>query len=51
MDAYSFTDGSRLLLQAARDEAAAPRHEYVGAEHVLLAMLHSASSGVPPFLK
>lgn len=50
MDAASFTDGSRSLLHAAGDEAAARRHEYVGTEHILLAMLHSAPSGLPPFL-
>jgi ATP-dependent Clp protease ATP-binding subunit ClpC len=33
-----FTDAARQLLDAARDESARLRHEYLGAEHVVLAL-------------
>lgn len=42
---YSFTDRTRHLLSAARDEAVALRHDYVGTEHLLLA-LASETGGV-----
>ncbi len=40
MDAYNFTARSRRALMAAGDESAALKHEYVGTEHILLALLH-----------
>jgi ATP-dependent Clp protease ATP-binding subunit ClpC len=39
MDGYNFTDRTRLALQVAGDEAAALGHEYIGTEHILLALL------------
>lgn len=38
MNAYNFTERVRRALQRARDEALALRHEYVGTEHLLLAL-------------
>lgn len=37
--AYNFTDRVRKVLQMAREEAARLRHEYVGTEHLLLAVI------------
>jgi ATP-dependent Clp protease ATP-binding subunit ClpC len=42
MNGYNFSDPVRRLLQLARDEAAALRHEYVAPEHILLAMARDA---------
>jgi len=38
MNGYNFTDRVRKVLQMAREEAQRLRHEYVGPEHVLLAI-------------
>lgn len=49
MDGYNFTDDLRLVLQLARDEAARMHHEYVGTEHLLLALIRKpdvVSAGV-----
>jgi hypothetical protein len=45
MNGYNFTERTRKVLAMARDEAARLRHEYVGTEHVLLA-LASEGEGV-----
>ena len=39
MNGYNFTDRVRKVLQMAREEAARLQHEYVGTEHILLAIL------------
>jgi ATP-dependent Clp protease ATP-binding subunit ClpA len=39
MNGYNFTDRVRKVLQIAREEAARLQHEYVGTEHILLAIL------------
>jgi ATP-dependent Clp protease ATP-binding subunit ClpC len=39
LNGYNFTDAVRSALQAAREEAAALYHEYVGTEHILLGLL------------
>lgn len=39
MNGYNFTENVRKVLAAAREEAAALRHEYVGTEHMLLALV------------
>ena len=39
MNGYNFTDRVRMVLQIAREEAARLQHEYVGTEHILLAIL------------
>jgi len=39
VNGYNFTDRVRKVLQMAREEAARLRHEYVGTEHILLAIL------------
>jgi ATP-dependent Clp protease ATP-binding subunit ClpA len=39
LNGYNFTDRVRKVLQMAREEAARPHHEYVGTEHILLAIL------------
>ena len=44
MSDYYFTERVRLTLAAAREEAARLRHEYVGTEHLLLALLGDPSS-------
>ena len=44
MDGYNFTNRTRRALQAAGDEAAALRHEYIGAEHLLLAVIQDQQS-------
>lgn len=38
MNGYNFTDNVRLALQMAREQAATLGHEYVGTEHILLAI-------------
>ena len=43
---YSFTDGVRSALSQARKQASSLGHPYVGAEHILLGLLHDLS-GVP----
>lgn len=44
MNGYNFTERVRRVLQRAREEAVALRHEYVGTEHLLLAL---GSAGGP----
>ncbi len=44
MNGYNFTTQVREVLARAREEAAALRHEYVGTEHVLLALLRQEGS-------
>src|SRR5215207_9126113 len=39
MNGYNFTERVRRVLSRAREEAFALRHEYVGTEHILLALL------------
>jgi ATP-dependent Clp protease ATP-binding subunit ClpC len=39
MNGYNFTERVRRVLQNAREEAVALRHEYVGTEHILLGLL------------
>ena len=39
MNGYNFTERVRTVLAGAREEANALRHEYVGTEHILLALL------------
>jgi hypothetical protein len=39
MNGYNFTDRVRKVLQFAREEAVRLRHEYVGTEHILLAII------------
>ncbi len=41
LSGYNFTEHVRIVLARAREEAAALRHEYVGTEHMLIAMLRS----------
>jgi ATP-dependent Clp protease ATP-binding subunit ClpC len=50
MDGYTFTDRSRSALQVAGDEAAALHHDYVGPEHILLAMLRDHDSAAVELL-
>ena len=45
MDGFNFTQRVRKVLAAAREESARLRHEYVGTEHMLLALLRE-SGGV-----
>lgn len=45
MNGYNFTEGVRRILAMAREEAVRLHHEYVGAEHVLLSMLHRGEGG------
>src|SRR5256885_12169377 len=39
MNGYNFTERVRQVLALARDEAARLHHEYVGTEHILLAIV------------
>jgi ClpA/ClpB-like protein len=39
LNGYNFTDRVRKVLQMAREEAARLRHEYVGPQHILLAIV------------
>jgi ATP-dependent Clp protease ATP-binding subunit ClpC len=39
MNGYNFTERVRKVCQSAREEATALRHEYVGTEHLLLALM------------
>lgn len=50
MDGYNFTDRTRRALQAAGDEAAALGHEYIGTEHILLALLRDRDSAAAVLL-
>lgn len=43
MDALEFSDRLRGVLSEAREEAARLRHEHVGTEHLLLALLRDSS--------
>src|SRR5215208_5355767 len=45
MTGYNFTEELRRVLSAARGEATRLRHEYVGTEHVLLALSDDAEGG------
>jgi ATP-dependent Clp protease ATP-binding subunit ClpC len=40
MQGYNFTQRMRVVLATARDEADTLNHEYVGTEHLLLALVH-----------
>ena len=40
MDTFSFTDRVRQVLMIAREQALSLRHEFVGTEHILLALIH-----------
>ena len=40
MNGVNFRDDSRQVLENAREEARRLKHEYVGTEHMLLALLH-----------
>ena len=44
MDALEFSDRLRGVLSEAREEAARLKHEHVGTEHLLLALLEDASA-------
>lgn len=44
MGGYNFTDRGRRALQVAGDEAAALHHDYIGPEHILLALLRDPDS-------
>lgn len=46
MNGYNFTERVRKVLSRAREQAVALRHEYVGTEHILLALLEGG--GVAP---
>lgn len=46
----SFTDGVRLALKAAKEEAWALDQEYVDTEHILLGLLHAEVEVAPPVL-
>ena len=46
MNGYSFMDKVRTVLHTAREEATALNHEYIGPEHILLALLRT-DDGVP----
>ena len=50
MDGCKFTDRTRRALHAAGDEAAALQHEYIGTEHILLALLRDSDSVALAFL-
>jgi ClpA/ClpB-like protein len=39
MNSYNFTDRVRVVIQMAREEAGRLRHDYVGTEHMLLALI------------
>jgi ATP-dependent Clp protease ATP-binding subunit ClpC len=41
VNGYNFTEAVRHVLQAAREEAIALAHEYVGTEHILLGLLQT----------
>ena len=43
MQGYNFTDRVRKVLAMAREEAAGLRHEYVGSEHLILAIVRERS--------
>lgn len=40
MNSFNFTERVRLVLQLAREQALSLQHEYVGTEHILLALIH-----------
>jgi ATP-dependent Clp protease ATP-binding subunit ClpC len=50
MDSYHFTDRARRALQVAGDEATALQHEYIGTEHILLALLHDRTGAAATIL-
>ncbi|HVX40663.1 MAG TPA: Clp protease N-terminal domain-containing protein [Gemmatimonadaceae bacterium] len=51
MHGYNFTTDVRAVLAVARDEAAALNHEYVGTEHILLALLRRPETGAVAVLQ
>lgn len=50
MAGYDFTERSRRVVQAAGDEAAALRHDYIGTEHILLAILRDPDNAAVALL-
>jgi ATP-dependent Clp protease ATP-binding subunit ClpC len=44
MDGYNFSERFRLTVRQAHQEALALRHEYIGTEHLLLALLRDRES-------
>ena len=51
MQGYNFTDQVRRTLAQAREEAAELHHEYVGTEHMLLALLRQEDGVVADVMK
>jgi len=51
VNGYNFTDRVRKVLQMAREEAMRLQHEYVGTEHILLALLHEGDGVAVAALK
>jgi ATP-dependent Clp protease ATP-binding subunit ClpC len=51
MIGYDFTERIRKVLAAAREEAARLHHEYVGTEHLLLALLRAGEGGSATVLR
>ena len=50
MNGYNFSDRLRRVLGVAREEAARLHHEYVGTEHVLLALLRQGDGAAATVL-
>jgi ATP-dependent Clp protease ATP-binding subunit ClpC len=50
MNGYNFSDRLRRVLAVAREEAARLHHEYVGTEHVLLALLRQGDGAAATVL-
>ena len=51
MNGYNFTERVRKVLAMAREEAVRLRHEYVGAEHLLLALIREGEGVAPAVLQ
>src|SRR5689334_20492874 len=51
MIGYDFTERLRRILAGAREEAARLRHEFVGTEHLLLALLRAGEGGSATVLR
>jgi ATP-dependent Clp protease ATP-binding subunit ClpC len=51
MIGYNFSENLRKVLAAARDEAVRLGHEYVGTEHLLLALLREGAGGSATVLR
>ncbi|MGH7679749.1 MAG: Clp protease N-terminal domain-containing protein, partial [Gemmatimonadaceae bacterium] len=51
MNAYHFTERVRQALALAREESARLGHEYVGTEHILLALTRQSTSVALTVLK